>query len=148
MPAKKKAPAKKAAPAAKKAAPAAKKAPAKKAAAPKAAPAPKKALKISEALTKSEILTHIAEATELSRKQVQSVVDELGVVIEAHVGKKGVGEFTLPGLLKIQVINKPATKARKGINPFTKEEVTFKAKPASRKIKIRPLKKLKDMADK
>lgn len=145
MPAKKKAPAKK--PAAKKAAPA-KKAPAKKAAAPKAAPAAKKALKVSEAMSKTQVLTHIAEATELSRKQVQSVVDELGAVIEAHVGKKGVGEFTLPGLMKIQVINKPATKARKGINPFTKEEVTFKAKPASRKIKIRPLKKLKDMADK
>lgn len=141
MPAKKKAPAKKPA-AAKKAAPA------KKAAAPKAAPAVKKALKVSEAMTKTQILTHIAEATELSRKQVQNVVDELGAVIEAHVSKKGVGEFTLPGLFKIQVINKPATKARKGINPFTKEEVVFKAKPASRKIKIRPLKKLKDMADK
>lgn len=145
MPAKKKAPAKK--PAAKKAAPA-KKAPAKKAPAPKAAPAAKKALKVSEAMSKTQVLTHIAEATELSRKQVQSVVEELSAVIEAHVSKKGVGEFTLPGLIKIQVINKPATKARKGINPFTKEEVTFKAKPASRKIKIRPLKKLKDMADK
>ncbi len=145
MPAKKKAPAKK--PAAKKAAPA-KKAPAKKAAAPKAAPAPKKPLKVSESMSKTQVLTHIAEATALSRKQVQGVVDELSAVIEAHVSKKGVGEFTLPGLIKIQVINKPATKARKGINPFTKEEVTFKAKPASRKIKIRPLKKLKDMADK
>lgn len=146
MPAKKKAPAKK--PAAKKAAaPVAKKAPAKKAAAPKAA-APKKALKVSEAMSKTAILTHIAEATELSRKQVQAVMDELGSVIEAHVSKKGVGEFTLPGLMKVMVINKPATKARKGINPFTKEEVTFKAKPASRKIKIRPLKKLKDMTDK
>ena len=145
MPAKKKAPAKK--PAAKKAAPA-KKAPAKKAAAPKAAPAAKKPLKVSESMSKTQVLTHIAEATALSRKQVQGVVDELSAVIEAHVSKKGVGEFTLPGLIKIQVINKPATKARKGINPFTKEEVTFKAKPASRKIKIRPLKKLKDMADK
>ncbi len=146
MPAKKKAPAKK--PAAKKAAPAAKKAPAKKAAAPKAVAAPKKALKVSEAMSKTAVLTHIADATTLSRKQVQSVMDELGSIIEAHVSKKGVGEFTLPGLMKIMVINKPATKARKGINPFTKEEVTFKAKPASRKIKIRPLKKLKDMTDK
>jgi nucleoid DNA-binding protein len=146
MPAKKKAPAKK--PAAKKAAPAAKKAPAKKAAAPKAAPAPKKAVKVSEAMSKTQVLTHIAEATALSRKQVQGVMEELGAVIEAHVSKKGVGEFTLPGLMKIMVINKPATKARKGINPFTGEETTFKAKPASRKIKIRPLKKLKDMADK
>lgn len=141
MPAKKKAPAKK--PAAKKAA-----APVAKKAAAKAASAPKKALKVSEAMSKTAILTHIAEATELSRKQVQSVFDELSTVIEAHVSKKGVGEFTLPGLMKVMVINKPATKARKGINPFTGEETVFKAKPASRKIKIRPLKKLKDMADK
>ena len=146
MPAKKKAPAKK--PAAKKAAPVAKKAPAKKAAAPKAAAPAKKALKVTEAMSKTAVLTHIAEATELSRKQVSAVMDELGAVIEAHVSKKGVGEFTLPGLMKVMVINKPATKARKGINPFTGEETTFKAKPASRKIKIRPLKKLKDMTDK
>jgi len=142
MPAKKKAPAKTAAkkPAVKKAA--AKKAPAKVAA------APKKVSAVSEAMSKTQILTQIAEATELSRKQVQSVMDELNTLIEAHIKKKGVGEFTVPGLMKIMVVNKPATKARKGINPFTKEEVTFKAKPASRKIKIRPLKKLKDMTDK
>lgn len=148
MPAKKKAPAKPAAkkPVAKKAA--AKKAPAKKAAAPKAAPAPKKVTTATEAMSKTQILMSIADATQLSRKQVQSVMDELGSLIEAHVKKKAVGEFTVPGLMKIMVINKPATKSRKGINPFTGEETTFKAKPASRKIKVRPLKKLKDMVDK
>ena len=140
MPAKKKAPAKTAA---KK--PAAKKAPAKKAAAPKAAAAPKKVAAVSEAMSKTQILTSIAESTQLTRKQVQGVFDELNTLIEGHVKKKGVGEFTVPGLMKIMVVNKPATKARKGINPFTGEETVFKAKPARTVIKIRPLKKMKDM---
>ena len=96
--------------------------------------------------TKTQILDALAAATELSRKQVAAVLDSLGEVIEAHLKKNGAGEFVLPGLLKISSLRKPATKARKGINPFTKEEVTFKAKPASTVIKVRPLKKLKDMA--
>lgn len=146
MPAKKKAPVKKAAV---KKAPAAKKAPAKKAAAPKAAPAaPKKIAAAKEAMTKTQILNTIAENTALSRKQVQSVLDELGDLVESHVKPRAVGHFTIPGLMKIMVTRKPATKARKGINPFTKEETVFKAKPARNVIKVRPLKKLKDMADK
>ena len=88
----------------------------------------------------------IAAATELSRKQVAAVLDSLGEVIGAHVKKNAVGEFVLPGLLKISTVRKPATKARKGVNPFTKEEVMFKAKPASTVVKVRPLKGLKDMA--
>jgi nucleoid DNA-binding protein len=96
--------------------------------------------------TKSEILTNIAEATELSRKQVSSVFDALSEQIKSAVSKKGPGVFAVPGLMKITIKNKPATKARKGINPFTKEEVMFKAKPASRQVKIRPLKALKDYA--
>lgn len=95
--------------------------------------------------TKTEILDHIAENTELTRKQVGAVLDELGNVIEAHIKKRAVGEFVLPGILKISTVRKPATKARKGINPFTKEEVMFKAKPASTAVKVRPLKKLKEM---
>jgi len=94
--------------------------------------------------TKSEILTKIAESTELSRKQVASVFDALAEQIKGAVGKKGPGVFAVPGLLKITVIQKPATKARKGINPFTKEEQLFKAKPARKVIKVRPLKALKD----
>ena len=96
--------------------------------------------------TKSEILASIAETTELSRKQVASVFDALSDLIKKNVGKKGPGMFVVPGLMKIVVIQKPATKARKGINPFTKQEQMFKAKPARRVIKVRPMKALKDMA--
>jgi len=105
----------------------------------------KKLTTIKDRLSKTQILEQIAESTELSRKQVAAVLDSLTDVIEAHVKKNAVGEFVLPGLLKISTVRKPATKARKGINPFTKEEVMFKAKPASTVVKVRPLKKLKDM---
>ncbi|RYY03317.1 MAG: integration host factor [Gammaproteobacteria bacterium] len=140
------APAKKA-PAAKAAAPKApaKAAPAKKAPVAKAA-APAVVKPVAERQNKTQILQQIADATELSKKQVQAVLDELTNVIEGHVKKKGIGEFVLPGLLKITTVKKPATKARKGINPFTGEEVTFKAKPASTSVKVRPLKKLKEFA--
>ena len=99
-----------------------------------------------KAASKSEIMTAIAENTELSRKQVKAVFDALAREIEYAVGKKGPGVFAVPGLVKIKVIHKPATKARKGINPFTKQEQMFKAKPARNVIKVRPLKALKDMA--
>ncbi len=105
----------------------------------------KKLTPIKDKLSKTQILDQIAESTSLSRKQVGSVIEALTEVIEAHVNKRGVGEFVLPGLLKISTVRKPAVKARKGINPFTKEEVMFKAKPASTAVKVRPLKKLKDM---
>ncbi|AMX01745.1 HU family DNA-binding protein [Microbulbifer thermotolerans] len=136
--------------AARKKATAAKKAPAKKATASKA-PAKKAAVKkitaVKEKYTKTQILNQIAENTELTRKQVQSVLDELADVIHAHIKKRAVGEFALPGLLKITTVKKPARKARKGINPFTGEETVFKAKPASIQVKVRPLKKLKEMAE-
>ena len=96
--------------------------------------------------TKSEILASIAETTELSRKQVASVFDALSDLIKKNVGKEGPGKFVVPGLMKIVVIQKPATKARKGINPFTKQEQMVKAKPARKVIKVRPMKALKDMA--
>ena len=96
--------------------------------------------------SKSEIFNNIAEKTELSRKQVKSVFDALSEEVASAVGKKGPGVFAIPGLAKVTVIQKPATKARKGINPFTKEETIFKAKPARKVIKVRPLKALKDMA--
>jgi nucleoid DNA-binding protein len=105
----------------------------------------KKLTPIKDKLSKTQILDQIAECTELSRKQVADVLESLTDVIEAHVNKRAVGEFVLPGLLKISTVRKPAVKARKGINPFTKEEVMFKAKPASTVVKVRPLKKLKDM---
>jgi nucleoid DNA-binding protein len=127
----------------------AKKAPtkAKSTAKAKAKAPAKKATKkaITEPLTKSQLLTELADSTELSKKQVQAVLDELADIIERHVKKRAAGQFTLPGLMKITVARKPATRARKGINPFTGEETTFKAKPARNVVKVRPLKKLKDM---
>ena len=95
--------------------------------------------------TKSEILGVLAETTGLSKKEVSSVFASMSDLIGKDVGKKGCGLFTVPGLLKIRRINKPATKARKGINPFTGQETTFKAKPARNVVKVRPLKALKDM---
>jgi nucleoid DNA-binding protein len=132
---------KKAAP--KKAAP--KKAPAKAKVAAAAAPK-RKTTAISEKMTKTQILTEIAENTNLTRKQVGEVLEELEVLIERSVKKRALGEFTIPGLMKITTVKKPATKARKGLNPFTGEETMFKAKPASVAVKVRPLKKLKDFA--
>jgi len=91
------------------------------------------------------VISNIAAATELSRKQVSSVFESLSEQINGAVGKKGPGVFAIPGLMKITVITKPATKARKGINPFTKQEQMFKAKPARKVVKIRLLKALRDV---
>ncbi len=125
----------------------AKKTPAAKTAAKKAAATPKSKTKaVKERYNKTQILNEIAAATELSKKQVQSVLDELSQVIEGHIKKRAVGEFVLPGLLKITTVKKPARKSRKGINPFTGEETVFAAKPASIQVKVRPLKKLKEFA--
>jgi nucleoid DNA-binding protein len=155
-PAAKKAPAKKAA-APKAAKPAAKKAPAKKAAAPKAAkpaakkaaaPAAKSAGPVKARYSKNQIVQEISDFTTLARKEVGKVLEHLEDIIARHISPKGPGEFVLPGILKINAVKKPAKKARKGINPFTGEEVTFKAKPASTAVKVRPLKKLKEMAAK
>ena len=99
----------------------------------------------AKAPSKSEILARISEQTELPRKQVAAVFEALSGEIKNALGKKGPGLFVVPGLMKLTLVVKPATKARKGINPFTKEEVMFKAKPARRVVKVRPLKKLKDM---
>ena len=95
--------------------------------------------------TKSDILAVLADQTGLSRKDVGNVFASLSTVIGNDVGKKGPGIFTVPGLLKITRVSKPATKARKGINPFTGQEIVFKAKPARSVVKVRPLKGLKEM---
>jgi len=116
---------------------------AKKVVAKSAAP---KTTAITECMTKTAILTHISEVTELSKKDVTAVIDELTLLIHRHIKKKAVGEFKLPGLLKIKVVKKPAVKARKGTNPFNGEEMMFKAKPARNVVKVLPLKALKDMA--
>lgn len=95
--------------------------------------------------TKTEIYAHVAEETGLTRAQVGAVMDSLTGMIAKNLKPRSAGVFNLPGLLKIKVVRKPATKARKGINPFTGEETTFKAKPAHNVVKVQPLKALKDM---
>lgn len=95
--------------------------------------------------TKSEILGHISEETGLTKKNVSDVINSLTAMIEKNIKPRGTGAFNMPGLMKIKVVKKPATKARKGTNPFTGEEVMFKAKPARKAVKILPLKGLKDM---
>ena len=119
---------------------------AKKKAAKKAAAPAKRVKAIKDAYTKSQLIASIAEETELTKKQVTSVFDSLTDIIEGHIKRNAAGQFTLPGLLKMKVVRKPATKARKGINPFTGEETVFKAKPARNVVKILPLKAAKEMA--
>jgi nucleoid DNA-binding protein len=96
-------------------------------------------------MTKSEIVAGIAEATGLAKKDVGAVFEAMSVQVKKSLGKRGPGAYTVPGMMKLTVVRKPATKARKGINPFTGEETMFKAKPARNVVKIRPLKNLKDM---
>lgn len=111
-----------------------------------AAKAPAAAKPIKEALGKSGLVAHLAESTGVAPKDVRAVLASLESAVAGSVSKKGVGSFTLPGLLKITAVKVAAKPKRKGINPFTKEEQWFAAKPASVKIKVRPLKKLKDAA--
>ncbi len=103
---------------------------------------------VSEPMNRSAIYAQIAESTGLTSRQVKSVFEELGVIISRHVSKRGAGIFTLPGLLKIKTVKKPARKAQKGVpNPFRPGELMdVAAKPATVKVKALPLKKLKDMA--
>jgi nucleoid DNA-binding protein len=97
--------------------------------------------KVTRPRTKGELIRGIADATAVPRKQVANVFEALAAVIGQDVAK--LGTFTLPGLAKIVVVKKPATKARKGINPFTKEPMVFKAKPARKVVRVRPLRALK-----
>jgi nucleoid DNA-binding protein len=111
--------------------------------------APVKNIKaIRDAYTKTQLYTHISEDTELTRKQVASVFESLGDVIEGHVKARGAGQFKIPGLMKIKINKKPATKARKNVpNPFRPGELMdVKAKPARKVVKVLALKALKDMA--
>jgi len=95
--------------------------------------------------TKGEIYRELCDRTGLSRKQVVAVFDEMSGLIKSDLGRRGPGMFTVPGLLKVRVVRKPATKARKGVNPFTGQEMMFKAKPARNVVKATALKALKDM---
>jgi nucleoid DNA-binding protein len=102
--------------------------------------------KVSSVYTKSTLLSTLSDRTGLAKKDVSAVLTELTTVVEGHLKRGGPGKFTLPGMLKMTVKNAPARKARKGVNPFTGEPTIFKAKPASRKVKVTALKALKEMA--
>ncbi|MCU0973047.1 MAG: HU family DNA-binding protein [Burkholderiales bacterium] len=108
--------------------------------------APKAPQSIKTVLTKSQLVAHLSDAAKVAAKDVRALLAALEESIHASISKKGPRTFVLPGLLKITVTNVPAKKARKGINPFTGEETVFKAKPATVKVKVRPMKKLKDAA--
>ena len=114
--------------------------PAKKAAQPA-----QKTTAIRDKMSKTQMLTHLATETGLTRAQVGAVLDELEVLIMRHIKKRSVREFTLPGLLKIAAVRRPATKKRMGRNPATGEQVEIAAKPATTVVRLRALKRLKDM---
>lgn len=95
-------------------------------------------------MSKSQFVTTLAEKSGLSRKQAVSALDTMNAMVAQQLSKKGPGEVLIPDLLKLSVIDKPATRKHEGINPFTKEPMTYKAKAARKVIKVRPLKALKD----
>ena len=101
---------------------------------------------VKDMLGKAGLVDYIANASGVANRDVKAVLTALETAVAGSVHKNGVGTFVLPGLLKISAIKVPAKPKRKGINPFTKEEQWFAAKPATTKIKIRPLKRLKDAA--
>jgi len=102
---------------------------------------------ISAKLSKAQLLELLAAESGLRKPEIKRVLSALDSVIEASLGPEGGGQFMMPGLLKMTAVRRPAVKARRGINPFTKEETWFKAKPPSTGVKIRPLKKLKRLAN-
>jgi nucleoid DNA-binding protein len=110
--------------------------------------AKKKAFKVAPATSRrsrGDLVKQVADGTELKPRQVREVFDVLSSIMAADLGKKGCGEFNLLGLVKLKTVNKPATKARMGRNPFTGEEIMIKAKPASRKVRARALRSLNQM---
>jgi DNA-binding protein HU-beta len=96
-------------------------------------------------LTKAQVISELSESTELDKKSINRVFEGLTELIKKQLGPRGPGEFVIPGLLKLRAVKKPATKDRPGINPFTKEPITIKGKPASKKIRATALKQLKDL---
>jgi nucleoid DNA-binding protein len=110
-------------------------------------PAPKAVVKpVKGVLSKSALIKHLAGTSGAAAKDVRAILAALESTIQGAVGKRGGRTFVLPGLFKITVVNVPAKPKRKGINPFTGEETVFKAKPATVKVKVRPMKRLKDAA--
>jgi nucleoid DNA-binding protein len=95
--------------------------------------------------SRGDVIKQIADATELKSGKVREVFDTLTALMAADLGKRGCGEFNFNGLMKLKAVSKPATPARKGRNPFTGEEIMIKAKPASRKVRVRALRTLNGM---
>lgn len=105
----------------------------------------KKTTAIREKMRKAAIISHIAGEAGLTHNQVDAVLEELTVLMHRHLKKRSVGEFTLPGLLKIRNVKQPATKRRMGRNPRTGEQVEIAAKPAYTRVRLKALKALRDM---
>ena len=97
-----------------------------------------------KSMSKSQFVTALSEKSGLTKKQAASVLDTINAIVAGQLGKRGPGEVIIPGLLKLYVVDKPATRQHEGINPFTREPMIYKAKAASKVIKVRPLKALKD----
>jgi len=95
-------------------------------------------------MNKTQFVNTVAEKSGLTKKQAKAALDSINAIVRRELGKNGPGEFVLPGLLKLSVVNKPATREHEGINPFTKEPMTYKAKAARKVVKVRPLQALKD----
>jgi len=98
----------------------------------------------SNRMSKSQFVTALAEKSGLSKKQATAALDTINAMVAQQLGQKGPGEVIIPGLLKLSIVVKPATPQHEGINPFTKQPMTFQAKPARKVIRVRPLKALKD----
>ena len=107
----------------------------------------KKMKPVKSKLSKSQVFEALAEDSGMAESEVKKVLGSLERLIEASICEQGYGQFTLPGLMKVTTVRRPAIKARRGINPFTKEETWFKAKPASTGVRIRALKKMKGFAN-
>ena len=96
-------------------------------------------------LTKAQVVAELANGADLDKKSINRVFESLSELIRKQLTGRGPGEFVIPGLVKLRVVKKPATKERQGINPFTKEPITIPAKPASKKVRATALKALKDL---
>ena len=95
-------------------------------------------------MNKSQFVVALAEKSGLDKKQAAVALDKVNLLVAQQLGKHGPGEVLIPGLLKLSIVDKPATPKHEGVNPFTKEPMTYKAKPARKVIRVRPLKALKD----
>ncbi len=95
-------------------------------------------------MSKSQFVTTLAEKSGLNKKQAASALDTINVMVAQQLSKQGPGEVLIPGLIKLNIVEKPATPKHEGVNPFTKQPMTYQARAARKVIKVRPLKALKD----